>query len=81
MEYGFDLPKGVIYGDTLNINEKLDSLMFTDLNSEDEFIEELITLNKYNDISKYKSFIYKDYTKCYKVNYKDIKKELKKGSR
>lgn len=74
-----EMPKGKIYGDTLNINEKLDIIELIDIDSKNEFYEALIDLSNIIDLSKYKKFIYQDYNNIFDLEYKEIKNNIKKG--
>ena len=71
--------EGVIYGDTLNVYEKLDELENIDIYNKEEFIEELKRISKFYNLSKYKRFMYQDLENLFLVDYKDIKNYIKKG--
>lgn len=77
MRYEFYTPVGEILGDTLKLNERLVNLANVDLENEREFEFELILLSRYQDLRRYKSFIYKDNEKSYLIKFKDIKNKLK----
>lgn len=80
MRYEFYTPVGEILGDTLKLDERLDNLLNIDIANEREFELELIMLSRFQDLKRYKNFIYKDNEKSYLIKYKDIKNKLKKGN-
>ena len=76
MKNYLDMPTGKIYGDTLNLNEKLEVLELVDIESKQEFIEELGNLAQIIDLNKFKNFIYQDGINLFSITYKELYNEL-----
>lgn len=76
MKNYLDMPSGKIYGDTLILDEKLEVLELVDIESEQEFIEELGNLAQIIDLNKFKNFIYQDGINLFSITYKELYNEL-----
>ena len=71
--------EGIIYGDTLNVYEKLEVLENIEIKSEFELIDELKRISQVYDLSRYKRFMYQDFDNIFLIDYKDVREYLKKG--
>ena len=74
--YVIGLPQGTIYGDTGNIEKELKNLEMTDCIDKNDFIEELVSLNKFRDLSKFEKFIYQDTKNLFEITYEELKQYL-----